>query len=129
MRCLIVDDSTIFLRAAGAVLEREGVAVTVAATGGEAHRLIDEVDPDVVLVDVDLGEENGFDVVAQLSARVRGRDRAPHLILISSHGREDLEELLVDSPARGFLDKSSLSVAAIRVMVDEGGPAGAPRGT
>ena len=131
MRCLIVDDSTIFLRAAGAVLEREGVAVTVASTGGEAHRLIDEVEPDVVLVDVDLGEENGFDVVAELSARARGAERAPHLILISSHGREDLEELIVDSPARGFLNKSSLSAAAIRVMVDEGepGPASAPRGT
>ena len=130
MRCLIVDDSAIFLRAAGSVLEREGVAVTAASTGGEAHRMIDEVDPDVVLVDVDLGDENGFDVVAQLSARAGSGDRAPHLILISSHGRQDLEELLADSPALGFLSKSSLSAAAIRTMVDDGGPgpASAPRG-
>lgn len=121
MRCLIVDDSRIFLRAARELLEREGVAVTLASTGSEAHRLVGEADPDVVLVDIDLGEENGFDVVAQMAVD----EVAARLILISSHGREDLEELIQESPALGFLSKSALSAAAIRFLLDgddDGGP-------
>jgi len=120
MRCLIVDDSAIFLRAARTLLEREGIAVTMASTSGEAHRLVDEIGPDVVLVDIDLGKESGFDLVAQLAARVPG-DAAPQLILISSHGREDFEELITESAARGFLNKSTLSAAAIRRMIGNGG--------
>jgi two-component system, NarL family, nitrate/nitrite response regulator NarL len=118
MRCLIVDDSAVFLRAARALLERTGMAVVVASTGAEARRVIDEVGPDVVLVDIDLGEENGFDVAAELCARTGDGDRPPRIILISSHSQEDFEELITASPARGFLSKSLLSAAAIRAMAD-----------
>lgn len=119
LRCLIVDDSSVFLRAARALLERTGMAVTLASTGDEARRLIDEVRPDVVLVDIDLGPENGFDVAAELCAGVAGAGGLPQIILISSHSHEDFEELIAESPARGFLSKSSLSAAAIRTMVDD----------
>ena len=119
MRCLIVDDSPVFLRAARALLEREGSAVITASTGVEAWRLLDEVDPDVVLIDIDLGEENGFDLVAQLSRRA-AEGGTPPVILISSHGIEDFEELIVDSAARGFISKSTLSAAAIRSMMSGG---------
>lgn len=119
MRCLIVDDSAIFLRAARSLLEREGVTVVMASSSSEAHRVVDEAGPDVVLVDVDLGAESGFDLVAQLAARA-GDGAGPQLILISSHGRDDFEELITDSPARGFLNKSALSAAAIRSMIGDG---------
>ena len=117
LRCLIVDDSPVFLRAARALLEREGVAVTVASTGAEALRLVQDLDPQVVLVDIDLGDESGFDLVLRLS----GGTRVPRLILISSHSAEDFQELIVDSPAAGFLSKSRLSAAAIRSMMAAGG--------
>ena len=115
MRWLIVDDSLVFLRAARALLVREGVAVSTASTGEEARRLIDELDPDVVLVDIDLGKESGFEVAAELS---ESADGARQIFLISSHSLEDFEELIRDSPARGFLSKSALSTAAITLMVD-----------
>jgi CheY-like chemotaxis protein len=48
VRCVIVDDSPAVLRAASELLEGEGIAVVgVAATGDEAVRLIDELEPDV----------------------------------------------------------------------------------
>jgi len=120
MRCLIVDDSSVFRRTVRALLEPDGLAVTVASTSGEAQDLIEEVDPDVVLVDINLGDENGFDLVTQLAGRTRRGGGALPTILISSHRFEDFEELIADSPARGFLTKSMLSAAAIRsIMADD----------
>jgi CheY-like chemotaxis protein len=73
MRCLIVDDSAAFVDAARGLLERQGIAVVgVASSGAEAVRRFIELRPDVILVDINLGAESGFDVVDQLTAAVRG---------------------------------------------------------
>ena len=61
IRCLIVDDNQPFLDAARLLLEREGLAVVgTATTGAQALRLEEELRPEVVLVDIRLGEESGF---------------------------------------------------------------------
>lgn len=73
MRCLIVDDSAAFVGAARGLVERQGIAVVgVASSGAEAVRRFIELRPDVILVDINLGAESGFDVVDQLTAAVRG---------------------------------------------------------
>ncbi|WP_245651847.1 response regulator [Streptosporangium amethystogenes] len=125
IRCLIIDDSDHFRRAARALLEREGIAVVgMASASDEALRQIGDSRPDVALVDVDLGEENGFDV-AQRLARVSPEGR-PHIILISTHAEKDFTDMIVASPAVAFLSKSALSGAAIRDILreacDEGDP-------
>jgi CheY-like chemotaxis protein len=114
--CLIVDDSPPFLRAARALLEREGVAdVSVAFTGAEALRKVEALRPDVTLVDIDLGEESGFDLARQLA---EGRGQAPSkVILISTHAEADFTDLIAESPVAGFLAKSDLSAEAIRNLL------------
>ena len=68
LRCLIVDDSDTFLRAASILLEGEGVTVAgVASNSAEALRQARALRPDVILVDVGLGEESGFDLAGQLA--------------------------------------------------------------
>ena len=55
LRCLLVDDSEGFLKAARAFLEPEGMTVVgVASTGEAALRHVIELRPDVTLVDIDL---------------------------------------------------------------------------
>ena len=67
MRCLIVDDSQSFRCAAISMLERGGIAVVgLAANSADGLRYYRDLRPDVTLVDVDLGEESGFDLVEQL---------------------------------------------------------------
>ena len=44
-------------------------------------------------------------------------ERKPAIILISSHAVEDVEELVTESPAAGFLTKSSLSASAIQALI------------
>ncbi len=83
VRCLIVDDNHDFLRAARELLEREGISVVgIATTGAQAYRTCRELKPDVVLIDIDLGEESGFEVARQLAGWARAEQ--PRMILISA---------------------------------------------
>jgi len=121
MRLLIVDDSPEFLEVAQAVLENDGMTVVgVASSSHEALDRIRHLRPDVALVDIDLGDESGFDVARRLAA---GGDPVPSLIIISSHDGDDFEELLETSPALGFVSKSGLSGDAIRAVLETKGSA------
>jgi DNA-binding NarL/FixJ family response regulator len=124
LRCVIVDDSPDVLRAASELLEGEGIAVVgVAATGDEALSVTEEVEPDVVLVDIVLGPESGFELVRRLVQNARAA--ACRAILISTHDEADFVVSIATSPAIGFLPKSDLSAAAIHRLLapahDEGG--------
>jgi DNA-binding NarL/FixJ family response regulator len=125
VRCLLVDDSLGFLEAARMLLERQGIGVVGAAsTGAEALRLVGELRPDVVLVDIDLGEESGFDVTRRLAEETNAH--RPSMILISTHSERDFADLIADSAAIGFLSKSHLSANAILELL--GGQRGSGRG-
>ena len=116
LRCLIVDDSADFIAAARDLLERQGMAVVgVASTSAEALARVRDAQPDVALVDVDLGGESGIDLVHTL-ARTEGLEALP-LVLISTYSEKDFEDLLEASPAAGFLTKSTLSASAIRDVI------------
>jgi DNA-binding NarL/FixJ family response regulator len=68
IRSLIVDDNPLFLEGATDLLNREGLDVVgVASTSAEAIRLVRELRPDVILVDVFLGDEDGFELARKLS--------------------------------------------------------------
>jgi CheY-like chemotaxis protein len=105
IRCLIVDDNQRFLDAARLLLEREGLTVAgVATTSDEALRLAEELRPDVVLVDIRLGDESGFDLARRLSATV---------ILISTYAQNEHAEEIAASPAAGFIPKAQLSASEV----------------
>ncbi|WP_273733166.1 LytR/AlgR family response regulator transcription factor [Mycolicibacterium septicum] len=113
MRCLIVDDSAGFRSAATRLLGGGGVEVVGAAADGEqAMKMCDELRPDVVLLDVMLGAESGFDVAEQLH---RSAHR-PLVILTSTYSEQDLVEVIAASPALGFVSKNALSVEALREL-------------
>jgi DNA-binding NarL/FixJ family response regulator len=112
LRCLLVDDNDAFLKAARVVLQREGVTVVgVASSTAHALREVRALGPAVVLVDVGLGDECGFDL-ARLLAR-DGQGGSVEVIMMSARAETDYTELIVESPAAGFLAKSELSARGI----------------
>jgi len=114
--CLIVDDSAGFLDAARALLVQEGIRVVgVASTKAEAFERAKELRPEVILVDIDLGADSGFDLADRL-VEESGLDPRS-VILISTHAREEFADLIEASAAGGFLSKSDLSASAIREVV------------
>jgi DNA-binding NarL/FixJ family response regulator len=117
LRALIVDDNTHFLGAARDLLQREGVEViAVASNGAEAVRLAEELGPDVTLVDIDLGEESGFDVARALTEE-HAANHSP-VVLISSYAEKDFADLIASSPAVGFLSKSDLSAQTLHEILE-----------
>jgi CheY-like chemotaxis protein len=67
----------------------------VASTGEEALRRVDELRPDVVLIDIDLGGESGLELAGRLNHQ---EDLGTRIILISSHDEEDYRDLIAASP-------------------------------
>jgi DNA-binding NarL/FixJ family response regulator len=116
LRCLIVDDNEAFLASASRLLSTQGLEVVgCALCRAEALELAEQLQPDVALVDVQLGHENGFEVTRRLAAAAP----STRVILISSHSSDQLGELVADSPATGFLPKPSLGAAAIATLLGQ----------
>jgi len=112
--CVIVDDNALFLEGAADLLTREGVDVVgVASDSAAAIRLVAELRPDVTLVDIDLGDEDGFELAQRLD------DISPlsRVILISTHAEDDLAHLHRRSRALGFIAKTRLSAQEIRERI------------
>lgn len=112
LSCVIVDDNATFLKAARTLLEREGV--TVAGTGGCADEALDlssAHEPDVMLVDIVLGEESGFDLARKLVSEGRP------VILMSAYTESGYGPPAPQGTDIGFLAKTELSAASIRALL------------
>jgi DNA-binding NarL/FixJ family response regulator len=119
---VVVDDNRSFADCASVHLERQGERVLgVAGTSAEALELIARLRPDVVLVDMALGDECGLDLARLLAQPDCAQ--APVVILISAYSPLDVAELIAASPAAGFVPKSELSSDAIRQIVTSSGRA------
>jgi DNA-binding NarL/FixJ family response regulator len=113
LRCLIVDDNGGFRDAARSLLEQERIDVVgVASNSAEARSRVAELHPEVVLVDIALGAESGFEL-----ARALAQADGPKLVLISTLPEVDFVDLIAESPAVGFIPKSELSARAVRDLV------------
>jgi DNA-binding NarL/FixJ family response regulator len=111
---LIVDDEDRFRRLARLVLEAEGYEVVGDVPDGDsALRAARELAPDVVLLDVRLPDWNGFEL-AQLLAE-ETPDAA--IVMTSTLGRDDVEEMVEESGAHGFVPKSELSASALSELI------------
>jgi DNA-binding NtrC family response regulator len=114
LRCVIVDDDDVFLDVARSLLEREGVTVAgIAGNCAEAVECATAQRPDVVLIDIRLSDESGFDAARRLAEQ----GQAWALIMISTHREVDYADLIAESPAIGFLNKTDLSAAEIHRLL------------
>jgi DNA-binding NarL/FixJ family response regulator len=112
---LIVDDHDGFRAFARALLQSEGFDVVgEAADGASALDAVARLDPDLVLLDVQLPDIDGFEVAAQLTSAAGG----PAVVLTSSRDESDFGPLVAASGARGFVPKAELSAAALLALME-----------
>jgi two-component system response regulator EvgA len=111
---LIVDDHDGFRASARTLLERQGVEVVgEARDGGAALAAADELEPDVVLLDVQLPDVDGFEVADRLAAL----RPAPVIVLTSSRDPSEFGRLVSESRAAGFVPKAELSAARLTELL------------
>lgn len=95
---LIVDDSVTMRKATGRLLERHGYRVVTARDGVEAMQMLQEITPDLMLLDVEMPRMDGFEVARQVRASER-LQRLPIIMITSRSGdkhRNRAQELGVD---------------------------------
>jgi DNA-binding NarL/FixJ family response regulator len=111
---LVVDDHPSFRATARALLEAEGFDVVgEAADGAEALAKSEELHPDVILLDVQLPDLDGF----ALCKRLCGNGGSPAVVLVSSRDASDYGDLIPACGARGFVPKGELSGASVRALL------------
>ncbi len=114
---LIVDDHPSFRASARAILEADGFDVVgEAPDGASALVQVGELTPDVLLLDVQLPDMDGFAV----SSRLERNGSPPLVVLVSSRDASDYGTLIAESGARGFIPKDELSGPALLALI---GPA------
>jgi len=111
---LIVDDHPSFRASARAILEADGFEVSGEAEDGEsAIAAAGRLHPDVVLLDVQLPDIDGFEV----TRRLRSNGSGPAVILVSSRDAGDFGTLVGSSGACGFVPKNELTGQAVAALI------------
>jgi DNA-binding NarL/FixJ family response regulator len=113
MTVLIVDDHPSFRASARTLLEAEGYEVVgEAENGATAVTAVEELHPDLVLLDVQLPDIDGFKVAYRLTKLAD----PPVVVLTSSRDGADYGRCITECGAHGFVAKAELSGAAIAAL-------------
>src|SRR5215203_7296929 len=112
---LIVDDHPSFRVTARALLESEGFEVVgEAADGTTAIEEAKRLKPDVMLLDVQLPDMDGFAVAEALCRN----GWSPAVVLTSSRDLSDFGSLVRTCGARGFVPKADLSADRLSTLLE-----------
>jgi len=117
IRVLVAEDQTMLRGALSQLLELESdiTVVAQAANGREAHRLIREHTPDVVVTDIEMPEMTGL----ELAAALKDADTKTRVIILTTFARPGYLRRALEAGARGYLLKerpaSELAEAIRRV--------------
>ncbi|MGB0871532.1 MAG: response regulator [Solirubrobacterales bacterium] len=113
---LVVDDHPAFRASVRRLLESEGYSVIGEAGDGiAAVHAAAQLQPDVVLLDIQLPDIDGFEVADRIEAAAS--DDGPAIVLVSSRDRSDFGPLLDSSRVRGFVSKAELTGEALSEML------------
>jgi len=120
---LLVDDQPVFRNVARSVLERDGACEVIgeAEDGARALEMMGKLNPDIVVMDVQMEGMNGIET----TRRILSRHPQANIILTSMGSDSEYPILAREIGARGFVPKRNLNVALLRSLVGGGPPGGA----
>ena len=118
IRVMLVDDHTLVRAGLRALIAAAPDVVLVGESGGgiEAVALAPSLEPDVVVMDLDMPAGDG---IAATRGLLAGPGRRPRVLILTMHGEEARLHQAMDAGASGFLTKDAADhelVAAIRAV-------------
>ena len=118
---LLVDDQPVFRNVAKSVLERDGACEVIgeATDGMHAPEMMSKLNPDIVVMDVQMGDMSGVEA----TRRILSRHPQANVVLTSMGSDSEYPTLAREIGARGFVPKRNLNVSMLRSLVG-GGPSG-----
>ena len=118
---LLVDDQPVFRNVARSVLERDGACQIIgeATDGAHAIDMMNKLNPDIVVMDVQMGDMSGVEA----TRRILSRHPQANIVLTSMGSDSEYPTLAREIGARGFVPKRNLNVSMLRALVG-GGPSG-----
>ena len=113
-KVIIVDDHPIFRMGMGELLNQESdfVVCGVAEDIASARRLIEKYVPELAIVDITLGRDNGLDLVKEMS----GVKNGPAILVLSMHDEQVWAERAIRAGARGYIMKKEASENVINAL-------------
>jgi len=114
---LLVEDDPFLYKVLSQRLEKEGVRVTVATDGEVAVKIIDSVQPRLVLLDLILPKKSGFEVLSDLRKKVAFK-KLPVVVLSNLGQQEDIEQM-EKLGIREYLVKADYSLSEMVSKVKE----------
>jgi DNA-binding NarL/FixJ family response regulator len=117
LTALLVDDNARYRSQLRRMVERVYPQAVIYEAGNtlEAVRLVEQMAPQLALVDVILGEEDGI----RCARRIKTSRPQARVILISAYPDREFRRLGMEAGAAAFLDKKDLDAATMRQMIDD----------
>jgi CheY-like chemotaxis protein len=118
LRVLLAEDNAVNRKIACHVLEKHGYHVTVAVDGRQALAALDRAHFDVVLMDVQMPEMDGFETTAAIRARERGNGTHLPIIAMTAHAMQGDRERCIDAGMDSYISKP-LNVGELIELVEK----------
>ena len=100
---LVVDDSVTVRKVTSRFLERQGISAMVAKDGIDALEILQEAQPDLILLDIEMPRMDGFEVANQVRHNERLRDIP--IIMITSRTGEKHRERAFEAGVSDYMGK------------------------
>lgn len=111
LRILLAEDNSINQRVASRLLENRGHTVTVAGNGRQAIDLFDEQAFDLVLMDVQMPEMDGFEATAAIRAKEKATGQRIPILAMTAHAMKGDRERCLEAGMDGYVTKPIKSAA------------------
>ena len=105
LRILLAEDNVVNQQLTVRLLEKRGHIVTVASNGAEAVALVKKSPFDVVLMDVQMPEMNGFDATALIRKEEESTGMHLSIIAMTAHAMEGDRERCLTAGMDGYIAK------------------------
>lgn len=107
VRTVIVDDSPTFLRTVRSFLDHQDLVeiIATAENAEDAFLMVEALNPDLVLMDLQMPGINGLEATAELHRRCPGT----RIIMVTGHDNSELRQASLDMGAQALVSKSRLA--------------------